>query len=52
MKFSDTIEQASELLRDSRRITDRALKQQFDVDEEALDDFPQCSASTGQGEQR
>ena len=39
MKFSDIVNQASALLRDTGRITYRALKREFDLDEEALEDL-------------
>src|SRR5215510_7213002 len=39
MKFSEVVEQAIELLRRRERITYRALKREFDLDDEALDDL-------------
>ncbi len=39
MKFSELVDQAGELLRRRDRITYRALKREFDLDDEALDDL-------------
>ncbi len=39
MKFTEVIEQTTELLRQKGRITYRTLKREFDLDEEALDDL-------------
>ena len=39
MKFSEVVEQAIELLRRREHITYRALKREFDLDDEALDDL-------------
>ena len=39
MKFSEIIDQASALLQDSGRITYRALKREFDLDDDALEDL-------------
>ena len=39
MKFTEVIEQTTELLRQKGRITYRTLKREFDSDEEALDDL-------------
>ena len=39
MKFSEIVKQAITLLQDSERITYRALKREFDLDDEALEDL-------------
>ena len=39
MKFSEIVNQAIALLQDSERITYRALKREFDLDDEALEDL-------------
>src|SRR5215468_5725926 len=39
MKFSEMVDQASELLRRRERVTYRALKREFDLDDEALEDL-------------
>lgn len=39
MKFSEAVDQAIELLRRRERVTYRALKREFDLDDEALDDL-------------
>src|SRR4249920_2515445 len=39
MKCSEVVDQAGELLRRRERITYRALKREFDLDDEALDDL-------------
>ena len=39
MKFSDIVKQAVTLLQESQRITYRALKREFDLDDEALEDL-------------
>jgi class 3 adenylate cyclase/predicted ATPase len=39
MKFSELVDQAGELLRRRARVTYRALKREFDLDDEALDDL-------------
>src|SRR5262245_8076482 len=39
MKFSEVVEQAIELLRRRERVTYRALRREFDLDDEALDDL-------------
>ncbi len=39
MKFSEIIDQASELLQRKGRITYRSLKREFDLDDEALEDL-------------
>ena len=39
MKFSEIIEQASELLQRTGRLTYRSLKREFTLDDEALDDL-------------
>ncbi|HEV8718402.1 MAG TPA: hypothetical protein VGX03_36985, partial [Candidatus Binatia bacterium] len=39
MRFSDIVKQAIALLQDSQRITYRALKREFDLTDEALDDL-------------
>jgi hypothetical protein len=39
MKFSETVDQASEFLRRRERVSYRALKREFDLDDEALEDL-------------
>src|SRR5690349_8428938 len=39
MKFSEVVKQAVTLLQESQRITYRALKREFDLDDEALEDL-------------
>ena len=39
MKFFEVVEQAIELLRRRERVTYRALKREFELDDEALDDL-------------
>ncbi len=39
MKFSEIIEQASDLLKHKGRVSYRVLKREFDLDEEALEDL-------------
>ncbi len=39
MKFSEIIDQASELLQRKGRITYRSLKREFDLDDEGLEDL-------------
>ena len=39
MKFSEIVKQASELLRTSGRVSYRALKREFNLDDKALDDL-------------
>jgi hypothetical protein len=39
MKFSEVVEQAIELLRRRERVIYRALKREFDLDDEALADL-------------
>ena len=39
MKFSEIVKEASALLQDSGRITYRALKREFDLDDDALEDL-------------
>lgn len=39
MKFSEVVNQARALLRSKGRITYRALKREFDLDDEALEDL-------------
>jgi hypothetical protein len=50
MKFSELVDQASEFLRRRERVSYRALKREFDLDDESLEDlkaelmvvFPNC----------
>ena len=57
MKFSEIVKQAITLLQDSGRITYRALRREFDLDEEALEDLkeeilykhPQAQDDQGRG---
>ena len=39
MKFSELVKQATALLEDSRRVSYRALKREFELDDETLDDL-------------
>ena len=39
MKFSDIVDHASELLQRTGRVSYRALKREFDLDDETLDDL-------------
>ena len=39
MKFSEIVKEASALLQDSGRVTYRALKREFDLDDDALEDL-------------
>lgn len=39
MKFSELVDQASEFLRRRERVSYRALKREFDLDDEALEDL-------------
>ena len=42
MTFDDILEQAIEMLRRRGRLTYRALKRQFDLDDEYLDDLKEA----------
>ena len=39
MKFSEMVDQASEFLRRRERVSYRALKREFDLDDESLEDL-------------
>ncbi len=52
MDFYEMREQGIALLQQHGRATSRALTCQLDLDEEALEDLPRCSAHTRKGEPR
>ena len=47
MKFPEIVKQAGDLLRDTRRITYRVLKREFDLDDEALEDLKEALLFSG-----
>ena len=52
MKFSEIIKQAVALLQDSGRVSYRALKREFDLDDEALEELGHHALVREIGEER